>query len=147
METTEKFDCWAIVEVMGHAKFAGRVTEQSIGGCNFVRIDVPEIPAETEGCGVERRTLRTGSPAFTKLLGQSSIFSITPVSETVARQVAAGIRAAPVHVYDLPRSPQTALALSLAKRVREIVLGVPGLIVWQAEAVSTFVRSGRGGRQ
>jgi putative membrane protein len=44
-------------------------------------------------------------------------------------------------------APQTALALSLAKRVREVVLGVPGLIVWQAEAVSTFVRSGRGGRQ
>jgi putative membrane protein len=42
--------------------------------------------------------------------------------------------------------PQTALALSLAKRVREVVLGVPGLIVWQAEAVSTFARSGRGGR-
>jgi hypothetical protein len=44
-------------------------------------------------------------------------------------------------------TPQTALALSLAKRVREIVLGVPGLIAWQAEAVSAFVRPGRGGRQ
>lgn len=28
-------------------------------------------------------------------------------------------------------SPQTALALSLAKRVREVLLGVPGLIAWQ----------------
>jgi len=27
--------------------------------------------------------------------------------------------------------PQTALALSLGKRVRELVLGIPGLIVWQ----------------
>jgi len=28
--------------------------------------------------------------------------------------------------------PQTALALSLGKRVRELILGIPGLIVWQA---------------
>jgi hypothetical protein len=27
--------------------------------------------------------------------------------------------------------PETALALSLVKRVRELLLGVPGLIVWQ----------------
>lgn len=32
-------------------------------------------------------------------------------------------------IYGL--SPQTALALSLAKRVREIILGVPGLLAWQ----------------
>ena len=30
-------------------------------------------------------------------------------------------------------SAETSLALSLAKRVREVVLGVPGLIAWQAE--------------
>jgi putative membrane protein len=43
-------------------------------------------------------------------------------------------------------APETALALSLAKRVREVVLGVPGLLVWQAEAMWGFVRSGRGRR-
>jgi putative membrane protein len=41
-------------------------------------------------------------------------------------------------------APQTALALSLAKRVREVVLGVPGLIAWQAGALSTLRRSGGG---
>ena len=30
--------------------------------------------------------------------------------------------------------PETALALSLAKRVRELVLGIPGLIAWQLDA-------------
>ncbi len=29
--------------------------------------------------------------------------------------------------------PETALALSLAKRVRELVLGIPGLIAWQVD--------------
>lgn len=43
-------------------------------------------------------------------------------------------------------APDTAIALSLAKRVREVVLGVPGLIVWQAEAATTLLRPGRGGR-
>ena len=33
--------------------------------------------------------------------------------------------------------PETALALSLAKRVRELLLGIPGLIAWQLDAVST----------
>jgi len=37
-------------------------------------------------------------------------------------------------------APETCLALSLAKRVREIVLGVPGLVVWQWEGA--MARSG-----
>ncbi len=32
--------------------------------------------------------------------------------------------------------PETALALSLAKRVRELLLGIPGLIAWQLDAVT-----------
>lgn len=107
----EKFDSWCIVEIMGHQKYAGRVTEQAIGGCNFVRIDVPEIPADTEGVGVDRRVLRSGTPAFTKFFGQGSIFSMTPVTEEIARRVAAGIREVPVHVYEPLRSPQRALSL------------------------------------
>lgn len=91
MEETasEKFDCWALVEVMGHSRYAGRVTEQAVGGCNFVRVDVPAFE---------------GHPAFTKLLGQSSIFAITPVTEQVARGMAQQFRNSPVSVYDLPES-------------------------------------------
>jgi putative membrane protein len=33
-------------------------------------------------------------------------------------------------------APETALALSLAKRVRELVLGIPGLIAWQLEVAT-----------
>lgn len=86
-EPPEKFDCWALVEVMGHQRYAGRVTEQAVGGCNFVRIDVPAFE---------------GSPAFTKLLGQASIFSITPMTEDIARGMAQQFRARPIHMYDLP---------------------------------------------
>jgi putative membrane protein len=37
--------------------------------------------------------------------------------------------------------PDTALALSLTKRVRDIVLGLPGLIAWQVEAATSRVRA------
>ena len=84
MHDTDKFDCWAVVEVMGHSRYAGRVTEQAIGGCAFVRVDVPAVNDRL---------------AFTKLLGQGSIFAITPCSEEVAKAVAAQSYAKPVDVY------------------------------------------------
>lgn len=85
--TTEKFCQHAIVEVMGHQTYAGLVTEQTIGGASFIRVDVPEVD---------------GRPAFTKLLGASSIYAITPVSEEVARLRARSLGRAPLSVYDLP---------------------------------------------
>lgn len=75
------FDQWAIVEIMGHQRLAGRVTEQAIGGTNFVRVDVP---------GVE------GSQPFTKLLGTGSIYAITLTDEETARLAAASMRVKPM---------------------------------------------------
>lgn len=90
-QSPEKFEAWALVEVMGHQRYAGKVTEQAIGGCNFVRVDVPDIPP------VNGEGARAG---FTKLLGQSSIFAITPVTEATARKMAAQYHNAPVTVFD-----------------------------------------------
>ena len=50
MSEVEKFECWAIVEVMGHSRYAGRVTEQAIGGCAFVRVDVPAVGERRPYC-------------------------------------------------------------------------------------------------
>ncbi len=80
----KRFEEWCVVEVFGHQRYAGRVTEQAIGGCAFVRVDVPAV---------------AGRLAFTKLLGQGSIFAITPCSEEVALQAAARITDRPVTVY------------------------------------------------
>ena len=42
-------------------------------------------------------------------------------------------------------TPDVSVALSLAKRVRELGLGIPGLVVWQAEhAATTFARRREG---
>jgi hypothetical protein len=32
----EKFEAWAVAEIMGHQRYAGFLTEQTIGGCAFV---------------------------------------------------------------------------------------------------------------
>lgn len=82
MEQSEKFDIWGIVEVMGHRKFAGRVTEQTIAGSALVRIDVPTVTLVGVG-GVEQVI-----GAFSKLVGVGSIYCITPTTEDVARKCA-----------------------------------------------------------
>ena len=95
----EKFDSWAVVEVFGHSRFAGRVTEQAIGGCAFVRIDVPELLADGH---YEAR------PGFTKLFTQGAIFSITPCTEETARRAASQFRSAAMTCVDLVATRQIA---------------------------------------
>ena len=91
MDDTKNFDCWAILEIMGHSKYAGRVSEQAIGGCSFVRVDVPAVD---------------GRLAFTKLFSQGSIFCITFCSEALAKTVASQTYAKPVEVYSPSIQPQ-----------------------------------------
>ena len=80
----EKFETWAVVEVCGHQKYAGFVTEQAIGGASFVRVDVPEV---------------SDHEAFSKLFGAAAIYSITPCSEELAKVVAERTTSTALNVY------------------------------------------------
>lgn len=84
--TNEKFEAWAIVELFGHQRIAGKLTEQTIGGAAFIRVDVPAFE---------------DSPAFTKLYTQGAIYGVTFVDEQIARAAAQAYRVAPVDVYSL----------------------------------------------
>lgn len=84
--TTEKIDLWCVVELFGHARIAGKCTEQVIAGASMVRVDVPE----TEKV-----------PAFTRFFNPSSIYSMNPVSEEIARTMAGRINAQPITPFDL----------------------------------------------
>jgi hypothetical protein len=94
-ENSQKFDQWGIVEVMGHKKFAGHITEQVIAGSALVRVDVPEVTVQRQrveydergyGKGYVTETKTVG--AFTKMVGVGSIYCITPTSEEIARKCA-----------------------------------------------------------
>ncbi len=88
------FDEWALVEVMGHKHFAGRVTEQVIAGRGFLHVSVPETD---------------GQPAFEKLIGTASIYAITPVDEPVARVIAANLQSVPVEKWQMAERPHLAV--------------------------------------
>jgi hypothetical protein len=93
--TTENkpLETWAVLEIMGHNKFAGLLSEQTIAGHGFVRIDVPEV--ELEG--------GTKLPAFTKMFGAASIYAISPCTEETARAFVKMYRAKAFSEYQAPR--------------------------------------------
>ena len=77
---------WAILELMGHAKTAGFVTEVERYGVKMGRIDVPD---ESE------------LGFYTQFFGGSSVYRETPVSEEVARAFVRASQPRPVHTYQL----------------------------------------------
>lgn len=103
--TTKAFEQWCLVEIFGHQKYAGKVSEQQIGGCNFVRLDVPA-------------TAR--SKPFTKFFGQGAIYSMTPIEEDVARSLADSYDQKPVSVYELPSDVRQAMNAAREKRLEAI---------------------------
>lgn len=88
----EKFEAWGRLELFGHKQLAGKLSEQTIGGVHFVRIDVPPVH---------------DVPAYTQMFTQGAIYSLTITTEQTARLLAAALRAAPITAYDVtPRQQQ-----------------------------------------
>lgn len=85
-ETTQTLDIWGIVELFGHSKIAGKLTEQNIAGTNMLRVDVPETENQ---------------PAFTKFYGSAAIYAINPVTEEVAKAKAHQLSVAPIDAWDI----------------------------------------------
>ncbi len=82
----EKFEQWAIVDVMGHNRFVGLVTEQVVAGAGFVRVDVPKT---------------SKLPAWSKLIGTGSIYSITPVERDIAVAMVERMQKQPIQAFEL----------------------------------------------
>lgn len=107
-QSQQKFEQWCIVELFGHTKLAGLVSEQSIGGAMFVRVDVPEVQREAStgkivnGRYEEQKYVETIA-AFTRFYGAGAIYSITPTAEAIARAVAQQIAMRPVMAFELPQ--------------------------------------------
>ncbi|MBF0553661.1 MAG: hypothetical protein HQK96_03805 [Nitrospirae bacterium] len=83
---TEKIELFAIVELFGRQRIAGKVTEHAFGTSIFVRVDVPETPSQ---------------PSFTRLLNPSAIYAINPVTEAVMIEMAKNIQQKPIEAWDV----------------------------------------------
>lgn len=77
---------WMIVELFGHQRIAGKVSEFAFGGGTFVRVDVPEV-GELKG--------------FTRFFGEKAIYSMSPVTEEIARRLVAAWRVVPIRPFGL----------------------------------------------
>ena len=86
-EQQEVQETWAIVELMGHVKHAGRLSEEEKFGCKLGRLDCPN---EDGG--------------FTSVyFGGASVYRVTVCTEAVARHVAKSSPARPVSPWDFPK--------------------------------------------
>lgn len=82
-------DVWAVVELMGHVKLAGRLTQEEQFGAKLGRLDIPQA----DGTFV------------TKFFGGQSVYAVTVVTEAVARRVAETASSpAPVSPWDFPKA-------------------------------------------
>ena len=89
MKEENTFEGWAILELMGHRKLAGKLSEAVIGGASFIRIDLYYIES------VE--------PEMTQFYSPQAVYGITPMAEALARRFAEGNQPVPVSQYELPR--------------------------------------------
>lgn len=102
-ESAEKFDSWAVVELFGHQQIAGRVSEASIGGAAFIRVDVPEQPGRKAVQQWDRD--QPAIPAYTRYFGGGAIYALNPCSEEAAKRVATNLRARAPIPFDVPTPP------------------------------------------
>lgn len=84
-ESSIPFEGWGILELMGHVRLAGRITEETHFGACLGRIDVPKDNGFT-----------------TQYFSGGSIYRLTPTTEEIARSVAANNQPEPVHRWELP---------------------------------------------
>lgn len=80
----EKFEAWGIVELMGHQRAAGRLSEQTLGGANLLRVDIPD-----------------GEGFRTVFYGASAIYALHVTDETIAKAAAAAQGTRPTYAYEV----------------------------------------------
>lgn len=79
----EENKMWAIVELFGHTVMAGQISKCEIA--DFVQINVPEVDS---------------IPSWSKIINPKAIYSLTPVTEEVARERAGIFKNMPIHSWD-----------------------------------------------
>lgn len=84
-EQEQTFRGWAIIELMGHRRVAGYVSEREVAGARFLQIEIPQDSGEWR----------------TQLYAPQAVYCITPVTEQVARALARHSRPLVVNAWEL----------------------------------------------
>ncbi len=93
-EQTQTAEQWGIVDLFGHTRLAGKISEYPFGGDSFVRLDIPEAGDQ---------------PAHTRLFGKGAIYSISFTSKEIAVAAANHQQARPVTQYDFDEQTRSRL--------------------------------------
>jgi hypothetical protein len=93
----EEFKQWCVLELMGHRRLGGLVTEALIAGSPFIRIDI-----HIQGLRVPDGSGEPEDVVTTQFYSPASVYSIIPVGEQEARAVARYNQAEPIHRFEIP---------------------------------------------
>jgi len=88
MSENTKFEHWALVELMGHQRISGLVSEFTIAGKGMIRVDVPNAAGET---------------IFSRFYSPEAVYCISPTDKQIAIGLALKCASRPVSIYDLGR--------------------------------------------
>lgn len=91
MEHPESFRQWVLLELMGHRRVAGFLSEQEIAGQAFLRLDIPASDDSDD--------LKEGTG--TQYYSPNAVYSITPVDKTTAYLCAQQWVELPVQSWEL----------------------------------------------
>lgn len=92
-QTKAPFNEWAVLELMGHRRLAGKVTEEQIAGASFIRIDVYVYGAVVA--------------VATQFYSPQAVYAITPTTEEIARAVSRTNQPEPVARWELSLPAQS----------------------------------------
>lgn len=108
-------DMPCLIELFGHARICGRVSEVSIGGSALLRVDVPAVESE---------------PAFTKYYGLGAVYAITPTDEATMLLAVKAMRPKPIERYQFALPETTAqhrleeLGSALKDEIHDLEAGI-----------------------
>ncbi len=87
-EEAEELKSWALVEIFGHQRIVGFLSQQAFGSGVLFRVDVPDL----KDLKKDGKVVRKG---FTRYFGLASIYSITPITEDMVRELLPSIDGLP----------------------------------------------------
>jgi len=85
VEPKQELSSWALVELFGHQRIVGYLSQQTFGTGVLFRVDVPDLLKDG-------KLARKG---FTRYFGLSAIYSITPCDESMVRSMLPSVDGTP----------------------------------------------------